>query len=196
MSVTIENIKKLRDMTGAGMMTAKAALVETNGDIDAAVTALRKAGVAKAAKRAERTAGAGTIASYVHSERIGVLVEVNCETDFVARTEDFKTFARDIAMHIAAAAPEYVRPEDVPAKVLDKERDVYGEELKGKPEAVQSKIMDGKIAKFYEGVCLIKQPYIKDGDKSIEELTTELIAKTGENIVIRRFSRLELGQEA
>ena len=124
------------------------------------------------------------------------MIEIDCETDFVARTEDFKTFARDIAMHIAAAAPEYVRPEDVPSKVLDKERDVYGEELKGKPEAVQGKIMDGKIAKFYEGVCLIKQPYIKDGDKSIEELTTELIAKTGENIVIRRFSRLELGQEA
>lgn len=196
MSVTVEDIKKLRDMTGAGMMTAKKALVEADGDIDAAITALRKAGVAKAAKRSEREARAGVVSSYVHSDRIGVLVEVNCETDFVARTEDFTQFARDIAMHIAASAPEYVTPEDVPADVIAREKDVYSTELEGKPEAVKDKIMDGKLAKFYESVCLIKQPFVKDGDKSVEQLMTEVIAKTGENIVIRRFSRIELGGAA
>jgi elongation factor Ts len=198
MDVKIEDIKKLRDMTGAGMMDAKKALVEAGGDIEKAIEGLRKAGQATAAKRSDRVAGAGMIESYVHSDRIGVLVEVNCETDFVARTDDFKTFARDVAMHIAASNPEYLNPEAVPENIVAKEREIYAAEVEEqkKPAEIIAKIVDGKLAKYFETVCLTKQAFIKDPDKSIEQLTTELIAKTGENIVIRRFSRLELGSEA
>lgn len=193
MAIDVQDVKKLRDMTGAGMMTAKKALEETNGDIEAAVIALRKAGVAKAAKRAEREAGAGTIVSYVHSGRIGVLVEINCETDFVARTEDFTQFGQDIAMHVAAANPEYLTPEDVPADVIARENEVFAAEVEGKPEEVKAKILEGKLNKYFEGVCLTKQGFIKDPDKTVEQLTAEVIAKTGENVVIRRFARFELG---
>jgi elongation factor Ts len=189
----IEDIKKLRTMTGAGMMDAKNALEEAGDDLEKAIDVLRKKGVAQAAKKADREARNGVIEAYVHSGRIGVLVEVNCETDFVARTDDFKTFAHDVAMHIAAAAPEYVAPADVPESVVEKEKEIYAGEVQGKPAEIMEKIVSGKLEKYYESVCLLRQPFVKDPDKSIQDLTTELVAKLGENIVIRRFERLELG---
>ncbi len=195
MEISASDVKKLRDLTGAGMMDAKKALVEAAGDSDKAVVILRKAGMASAAKRADREVRSGLVESYVHSGRIGVVVEINCETDFVARTEDFKNFAKDIAMHVAAAAPEYLTPEEVPAEVVDKEKDVYAGEVAGqnKPAEVLEKIVSGKLDKFYSQVCLTKQAFIKDPDQSIEQLTTALIAKVGENVVIRRYTRIELG---
>jgi elongation factor Ts len=196
MNPSIDDIKKLREITGAGMMKAKEALVEAKGDFDKAQELLRKAGAVSAAKKADREARNGLIEAYVHGGKIGVLVEVNCETDFVARTDDFKTFARDIALQIAATTPDYLRPEDVPVDVADKERAFFVEELssQNKPAEMIDKIVAGKLAKFYEGICLTKQPFVKDPNKSIEELTTELVGKLGENIVIRRFERIELGQ--
>jgi len=196
MTISVDDIKKLRELTGAGMMKAKEALVEADGDFDKAQELLRKAGAVSAAKKADREARNGLIEAYVHGGKIGVLVEVNCETDFVARTDDFKTFARDIALQVAATAPEYLRPEDVPADVVAKESDFHKAELASqkKPAEMIDKIVEGKLAKFYEGICLIKQPFVKDPDKTIENLTTELIGKLGENIVIRRFERIELGQ--
>jgi elongation factor Ts len=196
MNPSIDDIKKLRELTGAGMMKAKEALVEAKGDFEAAKEVLRKAGAVSAAKKADREARNGLIEAYAHGGKIGVLVEVNCETDFVARTDDFKTFVRDIALQVAATTPEYLRPEDVPAEIVDKERKYYEEELKDqkKPAEMIDKIVAGKLAKYYEGICLVKQPFVKDPDKSIEALTTELVGKLGENIVIRRFERIELGQ--
>jgi len=191
--VTVEMIKQLRDTTGAGMMDAKKALVEANGDIEAAIEALRKKGAARAAKRSDRETKEGMIASYVHGGKIGVVVEVNCETDFVARTDDFQNFAKDVAMHIAASDPEYLAPEVVPETVVAKEREIYAAEVEGKPVEIIDKIVDGKIAKFYEGVCLIKQPFVKDPDKSIEQYQTEVSAKVGEKIAIRQYKRIELG---
>ena len=193
--MNIEDIKKLRDMTGAGMTKSKEALVEAGGDIDKAIEILRKHGVASAAKRADREAREGLIETYVHSGRIGVVVEINCETEFVARTDDFKEFAHEVAMHIAAAAPEYTTPDQVPAVVVAKEREIYAAEMEGqnKPAEIIEKILDGKLAKYYESVCLTNQPFIKDPEKSIQNLTTDLITKVGENIVIRRFTRMELG---
>ena len=196
MTISIDDIKKLRELTGAGMMKAKEALVEANGDFEKAQELLRKAGVVSAAKKADREARNGLIEAYVHGGKIGVLVEVNCETDFVARTDDFKTFARDIALQVAATSPEFLRPEDIPADVVAKERDFHKAELasQNKPAEMIDKIVEGKLAKFYEGICLTKQPFVKDPDKSIENITTELVGKLGENIVIRRFERIELGQ--
>jgi elongation factor Ts len=193
--MNIEDIKKLRDMTGAGMTKSKEALVEAGGDIDKAIEILRKHGEASAAKRADREAREGIIETYVHSGRIGVVVEINCETEFVARTDDFKAFAHEVAMHIAAASPEYVRPDDVPAAVVAKEREIYAAEMEGqnKPAEIIEKILDGKLAKYYESVCLTNQPFIKDPEKSVQNLTTDLITKDGENVVIRRFTRMELG---
>ncbi|HSX41212.1 MAG TPA: translation elongation factor Ts [Candidatus Saccharimonadales bacterium] len=198
MSFTIEDVKTLRERTGAGMMDAKKALVETDGNMEQAMEVLRKKGAAQAAKRADREARNGVVASYVHGEKIGVLVEVNCETDFVARTEDFKNFAKDIAMHIAATDPEYLNPESVPEDVVSKEKEMfYGELVNSpageKPDDIKLKIVNGKIDKYYETVCLSRQPFVKDPDKTIEALTTEVSAKVGENVVIRQFSRLELG---
>ncbi len=190
---TLEDIKKLRDQTGAGMMSAKRALEESNGDFEKAITILRKAGEASAAKKADRQASEGLVEGYVHGGRIGVLVEVNCETDFVARTDDFIQFAHDIAMQIAAANPEYINPSDVPKDVVERESDLYRSELQDKPAEMVEKIVAGKLDKFYASVCLVRQPFVKDPDKTIEALTTALIAKLGENIVIRRFERLELG---
>lgn len=193
MAVTIEDIKKLRDLTGAGMTDVKKALEEASGDIKAAQEALRIKGAASVAKRAGREAKAGLISSYVHGDKIGVLVEVNCETDFVARTDDFKQFAKDIALQVAATDPEYLSPEAVPEEVVAKEREIYADEAKGKPAEVAAKIVDGKLAKYYQAVCLTKQPFIKDDTKTIEQLTTEVSAKVGEKIVIRQYSRIELG---
>jgi elongation factor Ts len=193
MAISVEDIKKLRDQTGAGMMKAKEALTESSGDFDKAVQWLREKGEATAAKKADREAREGVIEGYVHGGRIGVLVEINCETDFVARTEDFKTFARDIAMHVAAANPTYLNAESVPAEVIEQEKAVYRKEVEGKPAEIIEKIVDGKLNKFYEQVCLVNQPFVKDPDVSVGKLTTNLIAKLGENIVIRRYNRLELG---
>jgi len=194
MAISVEDIKKLRDMTGAGMMKAKEALENADGNMDKAVQYLREKGEASAAKKSEREAREGVIESYVHGGRIGVLVEINCETDFVARTEDFKTYARDVAMQVAAANPEYLNPQSVPEEIVAKEREIYANEVKGKPAEIIDKIVDGKLAKYYEGVCLMNQPFVKDPDVTIDKLTKELIAKLGENIVIRRFVRYELGQ--
>ncbi|HEY6736686.1 MAG TPA: translation elongation factor Ts [Candidatus Saccharimonadia bacterium] len=193
MAIGIEDIKHLREQTGAGMMKAKEALEATNGDFEKAVVYLREKGEATAAKKADREARAGLIEAYVHGGRIGVIVEINCETDFVARTPEFKEFARDVAMHIAAVNPQYLNPEAVPADVVEQEKAIYRKEVEGKPAEIIEKIVDGKLAKFYEGVTLTQQPFIKDPDKSVGKLTTELIAKLGENIVIRRYERLELG---
>ena len=194
MSISAETVKKLRDTTGAGMMDAKKALEETEGDYDKAVEWLRKKGESKAEKRSERSAESGMVHSYVHMDRVGALVEVNCETDFVARTEDFKDFVHDVAMHVAASSPNYLKPEDVPEDEIQQEKAVYESEIEGKPEDVQEKIISGKLDKFYESVCLLKQRFIKDPDKTIEDYQTELIAKLGENIVISKFSRIELGE--
>ena len=193
--MNIEDIKKLREATGAGMMDAKSALEEAGGDYEKAVAVLRKKGLAKAAKKAERTAGVGVIESYVHGGKIGVLVEVNCETDFVARTDDFKEFTRDVALHIAAANPNYVSSEDIPEDELNKEKDMIKEEVaaSGKPAEHAEKIIDGKLSKWYEEVCLLNQPFVKDPNQTIEQLRQALVAKLGENIVIARFTRLEVG---
>lgn len=197
MGASIEDIQKLRAATGAGMMDAKAALEEAGGDYDKAVELMRVKGIAKAEKKADRTAGAGVIQSYVHGEKIGVLVEINCETDFVARTDDFKDFATDIAMHIAATNPLYLNAEAVPAAELKKEKATVEKEVvaSGKPKEFADKIVEGKLAKWYGEVCLMNQSFIKDDSKTIEALTKELIGKLGENIVIARFVRFELGQE-
>lgn len=182
-------------MTGAGMMDAKKALEEANGDIDKAVEIMRLKGIAKAGKKSDRAASNGVIQSYVHSEKIGVLVEINCETDFVARTDEFKTFARDVAMHIAAANPSYVSVDSIDPAELKKEKSTVEKEVaaSGKPAEFATKMVEGKMAKWYEQVCLLNQPFIKDDSKTIDQLTKELIGKLGENIVIARFSRLELG---
>jgi elongation factor Ts len=191
--VRVEEIKKLREATGAGMMKAKEALEASGGNYDKAVQWLREKGEATAAKKSGREARAGLIDSYVHSGRIGVLVEVNCETDFVARTEDFKQFAHDVALHVASANPEYLKPEDVPAEVVEHEKAIYRAEAEGKPAGVIEKIVEGKLNKYYEQVCLLNQPFVKDPDVSVGKLTTGVVAKLGENIVIRRFARMELG---
>jgi len=193
MTIPIEDIKKLREETGAGMMRAKEALESSGGDYDGAIKWLREKGEATAAKKADREARAGLIESYTHSGRIGVLVEVNCETDFVARTEDFKVFAKDIAMHVAAANPEYLDASAVPDDVIEREKAIYRNEVEGKPAEIIEKIVSGKLAKYYEQFCLVNQPFVKDPDLTVAKLTSNLVAKLGENIVIRRFVRLELG---
>ncbi len=196
MSVTAEMVKKLREQTGAGMMDCKKALTETSGDFDKAVEFLRKKGLAAAEKRAGREASEGVIGSYIHMDKIGVMVEVNCETDFVARTDEFKQFARDVAMHIAAANPRFLSRETVPDEILQKEKEIYREQVTGKPEHVTDKIVEGKLEKFYSENCLLEQVFVKDPDqkKTIKDLLTEMIGKIGENIVIRRFVRYQLGE--
>ncbi len=196
MSISIEEIKRLRELTGVGMTDAKNALTETKGDFDKALEAMRIKGLAKADKKSEREAKEGLIGEYVHSGRIGVLVEVNSETDFVARTDDFKTFVHDIAMHVAASNPQFVSVEDIDKKTLDKETELIKKELKesGKPDKMIAQITKGKIKKYYTEVCLLEQPYIKNPDQTVGEYLKEVIARLGENIVIKRFSRLELGE--
>lgn len=197
MTITADQVKQLRDMTGAGMMECKKALSETGGDLNKAVDALRKAGIAKAEKRADRAASQGRVDAYVHDSRIGVLIEVNCETDFVARTDDFKALCKDLAMQAAAASPDYVRRDEVPAERIARERAIYVEQAKneGKPAAILDKIVDGKLNKFYAEVCLMEQPFIKDDKKTIDQLVKETSARTGENVVVRRFVRFRLGAE-
>lgn len=197
MAFTAKDVQNLREATGAGMMDCKKALTETGGDFDKAVTWLREKGMASAAKRAGRTAAAGAIASYIHmGGRIGVLVEVNCETDFVARTDDFQSFTRDICLHIASAAPRWVRKEEVPAADIEAERSIYLIRARetGKPENILPKIAEGMLGKWYQEVCLMEQAFVKDPDKTIEQLTKELSGKVGEKIEIRRFARYQLGE--
>lgn len=193
-AITASMVNELRAQTGAAMMDCKKALVETNGNFEEATTLLRKKGAASAAKRADRTAKEGTVYSYIHTGgKVGVLVEVNCETDFVARNDDFKSLAHDIALHIAAANPAYVTREEVPEAELAKERDIASAQVAGKPPAAVQKIVEGKLEKYYASVCLLDQPFVKIPEKTIKEVITERIAKTGENIVVRRFVRYQLG---
>ncbi|MDQ7008293.1 MAG: translation elongation factor Ts [Acidobacteriota bacterium] len=197
MSVTAQDVKKLRSMTGAGMMDCKKALTETGGDFDAAVDFLRKKGLSSAAKKAGRETSEGMVYAYIHpGSRVGVLIEVNCETDFVARTDDFQALVRDLAMHVAAAQPRWVAREDVSEAEIEHEKKIYLEQMKesGKPEAVLEKIVTGKMEKFYSENCLLEQGFIKDPDKTVKDLLTEAIAKLGENMQIARFVRYELGK--
>ena len=197
MEISASQVKELRDKTGAGMMDCKKALAETSGDFEKAVEYLRKKGIASAAKKAGRLTKEGAVSSYIHGEgKVGVLVEVNCETDFVARTEQFRQFVKDISMHIAAANPQFVRPDEVPAEIVAKEKEIAVAQMQasGKPAAVLEKIAEGKIKKFYEDSCLLQQVFVKDPNKTIEQLLKETIATLGENISIRRFSRFALGE--
>jgi elongation factor Ts len=197
MEVTATMIKDLRERTGAGMADCKKALTETNADIDKAIDYLRAKGLAKAAKKAGREATEGLVVSYIHGGgRIGVLLEVNCETDFVARNEDFQGFTRDVAMQIAAMAPQFVRKDEVSDDVVSREREVLLAKAKetGKPEPVIAKMVDGQISKWLKEICLLDQAFVKNPDKTIEQLQQELIAKIGENIKVRRFVRFELGE--
>ncbi len=195
--ITAALVKELRERTGAGMMDCKKALAATEGDMDKAIDFLREKGLAAAAKKAGRIAAEGLVESYIHGGgRIGVLVEVNCETDFVAKTDAFKSLVKDIAMHIAAANPSYLRREEVPAAELEHEKMVLSEQARneGKPEKIIEKMVTGRIEKYYKEVCLLEQPFVKDPDKTISDLNTESIAKIGENIAIRRFTRYQLGE--
>ena len=193
--ISTDMIKDLREKTGAGMMECKKALTESNGDCEKAIDLLRQKGLATALKKAGRTASEGLIDSYIHMGKIGTMVEVNCETDFVARTDDFKELVKDIAMHIAAANPLYLTREDITQDVIEREKEIYRAQVAGKPPQVVEKIIEGKIEKFYTDVCLLDQIFIKDPDqkKKIKDLVTDKIAKLGENIVIKRFARFQLG---
>jgi len=197
--ITADLVKQLRDKTGAGMMECKKALTEANGDMDAAVTILRKAGLAQAAKRAGRTTAQGTIGSYLHmGGKIGVLVEVNCESDFVARTEDFNNLVKEVAMHIAAADPKWVRREDVPAEAVEKEKAIYRAQMEkeNKPAHVIDKIIEGKLGSFYSQFVLVDQPSIRDSAVTIGQVVAQASAKTGENIQVSRFVRYLVGEGA
>jgi elongation factor Ts len=193
----IDAIKKLREKPSAGIVDCKKALREAGGDVEKAIEILRKQGIGLASKKAGRLAREGRIESYIHlGGKIGVLVEVNCETDFVARNDDFKIFVKDMAMQIAASNPLYVKKEDVPAEVIKKEVDIFKAQIKGKPESAVEKIVEGKLAKFYEEACLLEQPFIKDTNLKVRDLLTTMIAKIGENIVIKRFVRYQVGEES
>jgi len=198
LEITATLVKQLREKTGAGMMDCKEALLASEGNFEKAIDYLRKKGLAEAAKRSSKTTKEGTIASYIHmGGKIGVMVEVNCETDFVAKTQEFQAMAKDIAMHIAAANPLYLKPEDVPEAVLEREKEIYRSQAaqEGKPEKIWDRIIEGKLKKFYEDVCLTEQKFVKNPDITIATLVKEMMAKTGENIVVRRFVRFQLGEE-
>jgi elongation factor Ts len=195
-AITADQVKQLRDKTGAGMMECKAALADANGNMEDAITVLRKRGLAQAAKRAGRATAQGTIGSYIHmGGKIGVLVEVNCESDFVARTEDFQSLVKEVAMHIAAADPKWVRREDVPADAIEKEKSIYRAQMEntGKPASVLDKIIEGKLGSFYSQFVLLDQPSIRDNNVSISQLIAQASAKTGENIQVTRFVRFRVG---
>ena len=195
--ISAKDVKKLRDMTGAGMMDCKKALTETEGDLEKAVDLLRAKGAAKAAKRAAKSANEGTIGSYIHFDnRTAVLVEVNCETDFVANTDDFKALAKDIALHIASMDPLAVSSEEIAQETIDRERAVYVEQAKeeGKPEHIAEKIVEGRMQKFFKERTLLAQPFVKDPDKTIEQLVSETSAKVGEKVEVKRFARIKVGE--
>ena len=193
-TITAQQVNDLRSQTGAGLMDCKRALVETSGNVEQAITILRKKGAASAAKRADRVAKEGLVESYIHvGGKVGVLIEVNCETDFVARNDDFKALVRSLGMHIAAANPLYVTRDQVPEADLAAERDIASAQVAGKPPAAIQKIVEGKIEKFFSTIVLLDQPYVKVPEKSVKDMLTEFIAKTGENIQVRRFVRYQLG---
>ncbi|MFH1116453.1 MAG: translation elongation factor Ts [Pseudomonadota bacterium] len=197
MEITAKMVKDLRDKTGLGMMDCKKALVETEGDIEKAIDFLRKKGALKAAKREGRATSEGRIGSYIHlNGKIGVLLELNCESDFVAKTDEFTDLVKDLCMQVAASSPQWVSREDVPEAVVAKEKEIYVVQAKeaGKPEKILDKIAEGKLNKFYSDVCLLEQPFIKDTDKSVEEVIKEVIAKLGENMTVGRFVRFQVGQ--
>jgi len=197
MEISIELVKDLRQRTGAGVIDCKAALQEAQGNMEVAIDYLRRKGLATAAKKAGRIATDGLVSSYIHAGgKMGVLVEINCETDFVAKTEDFQTFVKNIAMHIAAANPQYIRREEIPEEVLERERAIYRTQAQdsGKPQKVIDKIVEGKMERFFSEVCLLEQTYVRDSDLTIKELLDAMIAKVGENITIRRFARFQLGE--
>jgi elongation factor Ts len=199
MAITAEQVKALREKTGAGMMECKAALTETGGNMDEAITVLRKRGLAQAAKRAGRNTSQGAVGSYIHmGGKIGVLVEVNCESDFVARTEGFQQLVKEIAMHVAAADPRYVRREDVPAEILEKEKAIYRAQFEGsgKPAQVVEKIVEGKLGSYFSQSVLLDQPSVRDANLTVGEMVSQAIAKTGENMSIARFARFKLGESA
>ncbi len=198
MEITSGMVKQLRDKTGAGMMDCKEALTVACGDYDKAVDHLRKKGMAAATKRSSKAAKEGMVCSYIHmGGKIGVLVEVNCETDFVAKTADFQCLAKDLAMHVAAANPLYLKPEDIPADALEREKEIYRSQAaqEGKPEKIWEKILEGKLKKYYEDVCFLEQRFVKNQDITIGTLVKDMMAKTGENIIVRRFARFQLGEE-
>ncbi|WP_077367509.1 translation elongation factor Ts [Anaerosalibacter sp. Marseille-P3206] len=196
MAISAAMVKELRERTGAGMMDCKKALQETDGDIEKAIDLLREKGLSKAAKKAGRIAAEGLVDSYIHNGRIGVLIEVNTETDFVAKNEEFKQFVRDMAMQVAASSPKYVSVEDVPEEVVAREKEVLMNQVvnEGKPEHVAEKIVEGRLGKFFEQICLLEQSFIKDPDKKVKDLLNEKISVIGENIKIRRFVRYEVGE--
>lgn len=195
-NITAAMVKELREITAAGMLDCKNALVENDGNMDAAIDYLRKKGLSKAAKKSDRIAAEGLVSSYIHGGRIGVLIEVNSETDFVAKNEEFQAFVKDLAMQVAAQNPKYIRPEDVPAEVLEKEKEILKAQAlnEGKPEKIVDKMVEGRIKKYYDENCLICQSFIKNPDITIQDLLNEKIAKIGENLIIRRFSRYEVGE--
>jgi len=198
LNITSDMVKELRVKTGAGMMDCKEALAAADGDFEKAIDYLRKKGMSAATKRSSKAAKDGTVASYIHmGGKIGVMVEVNCETDFVAKTEDFQSMARDIAMHVAASNPLFVRADEIPAETLEREKSIYREQLttEKKPEKIWDKIIEGKLKKYNEEVCLVDQKFIKNTDITVGTLVSNMIAKTGENIIIRRFARFQLGEE-
>lgn len=197
MNITPEMVKQLRELTGAGIMACKEALKEVDGNVEKASENLRKKGLVKAANKSSRVTKEGVIGSYIHhGDKIGVMVELNCETDFVAKNQEFRTLVKDIAMQIAAANPKYLKPEDVPADIVDKEKEILTAEAKnsGKPDSVIEKMMEGKIRKYFEEICLLEQPYVKEPDKKVKDRIVEAIAVLGENIQIRRFTRYQLGE--
>ncbi len=196
MGISAAQVKELREKSGAGIMDCKEALKEANGQVEAAMDVLRKRGLSKAAKRADRTTGEGLVGSYIHAGgKIGVLVEVNCETDFVAKTEIFQQLVKDLAMHVAASNPLYVSRDQVPEEVVEKEREIFLSQAReeGKPEKVLDRIVEGRVEKYFEEVCLVDQPYIKDTDRTVQEHIVEAVAQLGENIVVRHFARFHVG---
>ena len=198
MEISSAMVKELRVKTGAGMMDCKEALAAVEGNFEQAIDFLRKKGLSAATKRSSKAAKDGTVSSYIHmGGKIGVLVEINCETDFVAKTSDFQSMGKDIAMHIAASNPLYVRPDELPEDALNREKEIYRSQLheEGKPEKIWDKIIEGKLKKYYEDVCLTEQKFIKNTDIAVGTLVSNMIAKTGENIIIRRFARFQLGEE-
>ena len=197
MEISAVQVRELRAKTGAGIMDCKRALKESSGDFDGATTYLREKGLAAAAKKATRATSEGLVHSYIHAGgKVGVLVEINCETDFVAKTDDFQGLVSDVAIHIAAMSPQYVRREEVPAEVVEKEKDIYRAQAKesGKPDNILDKIAEGKLGKFFKEVCLLEQPFVKDSDKAVGDLVTEAVSKLGENIQVGRFARFKIGE--
>ncbi len=195
--ITAKQVGELREQTGAGLMDCKKALVEANGDLEQAVTILRKKGIASASKKAGRATSEGLIESYIHlGGKVGVLVEVNCETDFVAKTDDFKAFVKDICLHVAAASPVCVSREDVPESLIEKEREIAAAQAEGKPPAAVQKIIEGKLNKYYSTACLLEQPFVKNPDQTVQEVLTEQISKLGENMQVNRFVRYQIGEDA